>query len=384
MADLAKDRKQVFAIMDQVMNQTYSSLYDSQELDTSLVKTYLVESHLDEDASQISIENYLESITQAPLSRNARFQVQSTNDSGLFALTANYKSELVVFYVDLSNPRFWLLHSANHSTSLDDLLLKLIKENEGLDRAWIWPELLNRIAQKGQFKGLSLDFDRRVLPDTDFQLDDSVEYLKLQLWGLQAPKVLQILGREFPNSSTLSKVKIKYWLSGQTNNLFSIDDIKSDGKITARGTSFQSHLALISSLYGDYQAAIKGIETKYALGWHEHEGGAAVLSGEPLNFVFDKPISNLDLFCRHLFNATLPFRLWGVPVRLSESFYRVSAVDLHAGCRLSLEVTPNFIRVYLPSGSCGNTVVRLYTNFKHHYDSKVRVEDSNDTAILEF
>jgi len=47
----ARTRQEMVQYMDQVMNSTYSPLTERQELepDTSLVKTYLIESHLAED-----------------------------------------------------------------------------------------------------------------------------------------------------------------------------------------------------------------------------------------------------------------------------------------------------------------------------------------------
>ncbi len=72
-----------------------------------------------------------------------------------------------------------------------------------------------------------------------------------------------------------------------------------------------------------------------------------------------------------LFGGTDPFRLWGVPVSIGKDYFRVTALDLHVTNRITFEVAPDFMRVYLPDGTCGNTIIRLYTNLQHYYDSQV-------------
>ena len=100
--------------------------------------------------------------------------------------------------------------------------------------------------------------------------------------------------------------------------------------------------------------------------------------------VLDRPISNLEVFCESIFSSGEPFRLWGVPTRLAKDFYRVQALDLHMGTPLQFEIGPQFLRVYLPVGSCGNSVVRLYTNLQHHYDSLIQAQDGDGRRVFEF
>jgi hypothetical protein len=383
MTTKARTRQEMIQYMDQVMNFTYSSLVEDQELepDTALVKTYLVESHLPEEASNTEVEALVSLLSHTTLPRNRKVRIGQGVDPTLFWLTVVVEREPVTVYLDVSNPRFWFLHSANRSTALDWLIDRLVKEHHNLDRGWLWPELLESLAEAGSLRGLGLDYDRRVVPDIDFESPESVEYLKLQLWGMQARPVFQTLREAFPHATTLSKVKIKHWLSPDNAEEFAINDIKYNGKITARGTSFQSHIELTSNLFRHYASIIRRIESDYALDW-KGDSGRIFLSGEAASFRFSVPIRNLEQFCANVFSSSLPFRLWGVPTQLSNDFYRVAAVDLHAGCRLGFEIAPEYMRLCLPSHSCGNTVVRLYTNLKHHYDPCMEVVNADGESIL--
>ena len=387
MNEKATTRQELAQLLDDRMNRTYSTLVEKQELepDTSLIKTYIVEAHLPEDTSESNIQNGLERISSIPLVGKRTAQINSTKDRTLYWLSFRFKREDVTIYIDVSNPRFWILHSMNKSTSLDWLLDRLLKESEFLDRSWMWPELLEEISLLGLFHGLGLDYDRRKFKDID--VEDGVspiesEYLKMQLWGTKANHVFQQLKRTIPSATTLSKVKVKYWLSHEPDEKFSIDDIKFDGKITARGTSFQSHLSLVTNIHRNYSEAIKHIEKNYSMNWEETNNGIR-FTGGMIAFIFPDLIPDLDRFCEYLFSSSYPFRLWGVPTEINNEFYRVSSVDLHVGSLIDFEISPEFIRIYLPSGACGNTIARLYTNLTHHYDSRIKAIDGNEQPIFE-
>jgi len=383
MPEIARSRQELAQLMDHVMNQTYSSLEEEQELEqeTSLVKTYLLEAHLPEDASPNDIRSMLQTVSETYLTHKRKLIADDTKDPTLYLLSTVVDRERVILYVDVSNPRFWILHSVNKSTALDWVLDRVTKEVDQLDRGWLWPELLQELSTKGSFRGLGLDYDRRIVPDIDFESPESVEYLKLQLWGMQASKVLEVLQSSFPHATTLAKVKVKYWLSQMGDGDFSLDDVKFDGKITARGTSFQSHLALVSALYRRYADTIRRLEADFSLKWDYNEN-ALQLSGAAIGFRFPTPIQDLERFCDHVFSSSLPFRLWGVPIRVTKSLIRVPAVDLHSSSRLDIEVCPEFMRLYLPEGACGNTIVRLYTNLKHHYDSRLKAVTADGQVIF--
>jgi len=376
-------------LLNERMTRTYTTLSERQELepDTSLVKTYLLEAHLPESGKPAGSEALAEvALAERTFGRVSRTRVHRADEPALLSVETTVRNEHVVMYLDFTNPRYWLLHSMGSSNAMDWLIDRLVTASPELDRAWIPADLLERVSAMGSFRGLSLDYDRRVVPDVDFQSPAApVEFLKMQLWGNKAGDILRILREQeaFPHETTLAKVKVKFWLSGEVDGEFSLDDIKYDGKVTARGTSFQSHIALVSHVYEAYAQQIGKLEESYALGAYESDGRLS-LEGAPVNLLLDRPISNLEIFCESIFSCGEPFRLWGVPTRLAEDFYRVQAIDLHVGSPLQFEIAPQFLRVYLPAGSCGNSVVRLYTNLQHHYDSLIRAEEGDGRRVFEF
>lgn len=370
------------------MARTYESLAERQELepDTSLVKTYMLEAHVHDDADPDEAFRVLEAAFARPLGRAGTPEVSRTEDDSLGLIEARIGREAVALYIDHSNPRFWLAHSMSGSQALDYCVTHAVARDTSLDRAWLPAELLIESANLGSLRGLGLDYDRRQLADVDLEGDEApVAFLKMQLWGNPAREVYDLLAEHFPNETTLSKVKVKYWLSGFRGEdaPFSVDDIKFDGKVTARGSSFDSHQALVTSVYRAYEEQIRRIERDYALRV-SGSNGDSVFSGAPINFYFERGISNLRRFCKLMFSSAEPFRLWGTPTWMTGDYCRMEIVDLHIGCNLTAEISRDWMRLYVPEGTCGNSVLRIYTNLQHYYDSRVRVENENGETLLAF
>jgi hypothetical protein len=374
------------------MAGTYEHLQDDQRLepDTSLVKTYLVESLLPEESAADMAQHQAAQIFRARrMGRRVDLTAQEADDPALVIVEAtvrvNQRAERVLAYVDIANPRFWLLHSMSGSSAVDYVVERLISDGPELDHAWLPADLLERVSTLGDFRGLSLDYDRRQVPDVDFSDPAApVEFLKMQLWGNKAADVLRILRSEaaFPHETTLAKVKVKYWQDPESSDEFTLDDVKFDGKVTARGTSFASHIALLRDVYDRYAGSIRDLEQDYSLRLTQEPG--ARVEGEPICFVMDPPIADLEQFCDNVFSSAIPFRLWGVPVRIGIDYYRIDAVDLHVGGRMQLEVAPELIRMYLLAGSCGNSALRFYTNLQHHYNARVRTLNGHARPVFAF
>jgi len=388
---IIKNRQQMAQLLSERMTRTYTTLSERQKLepDTSLVKTYLLEAHLSESAEPEQTLEFAERIfSEQSIGSSSQLQqvrIHRTDEKTLLSIDMKFRNEHLVIYVDFTNPRFWFLHSMGSSKPLDWLIKRLVKAHPELDRAWLPIDLLECISNMGSFRGLGLDYDRRAISDVDFDSPNApVEFLKMQLWASNAKRVLRTLRDDaFPNDTTLSKVRIKFWLNGEPDKDFSLDDIKYNGKVTARGTSFQSHITLVSRIYEEYANQIRKVEKEHALKVHQSDGRVS-FDGSPINLLFKRPIANMEIFCDSVFSCGEPFRLWGVPIRVNEDFYRVHAVDLHVGSPIQFEIAPDFMRVYLPSGSCGNSVIRLYTNLQHHYDACIEAIDGDGGKIFAF
>lgn len=379
-----RTRQELAALLDARMNRTYETLRADQTVEkkASLVKSYMLEAHTSDGADFERSFGLLNDLAEkSPLETKPK--ISKTDDPSLVRMNAASRHGEVELYMDYSNPRYWIAHSTSPSNALDDVLRKTVASSTELDRVWLPADFLGHLTTMGNFRGLGLDFDRRRVvddPEADPDESDSVSFLKMQLWGNKAARVLDVLSAQgaFPHETTLSKISLKYWANTEDREQFAIDDVKFTGKVTVRGTSFDSHLNFITYILRRYGAVVGHIEENFSM---RAEGGGenSHVAGEPIDFTLGREIIDLETFCRSMFSASDPFRLWGTPVAVSDALVRVRAVDLHIGRPVNFEIRPRSIRAYLPAGTCGNSVMRLYTNLQHHFDSMVQALSASRT-----
>src|SRR5262249_17715817 len=137
--------------------------------------------------------------------------VTPAEESLLYTVSIRLREEHVFLYLDLANPRFWLLHSIAASTSLDPIIRRLAT-SVVLDRVWLAADFLEGVSQLGSFRGLGLDYDRTAFSSLEMEEHEAALQLKMQLWGNKARDILGMLRDRsaFPHETTLSKVKVKF------------------------------------------------------------------------------------------------------------------------------------------------------------------------------
>lgn len=350
------------------MTKTYEKLREEYELEygQNLLKTYIIESHLSSPSNIPKLKDYGMSLSK-------------TGDTTLHVLNVVRDDLRGTFYVDTFNPRFWLLHTTDRSLFTDRFIKKMVSTTmNSLDHPWLWTQFLENLGEQGIFRGLSLKYDDIFVEDDEEKIP--VKTLSMRLWGTVASRVLNILkeDKELRHAVSLSGIGIKRYFDEES---FVIDDISFWGKFTAKGTSIDGHFHILSGIKKDYESVIKRIEDEYAITYTKFETGFR-FRGSPLTIILKKEIEDLNLFLKELLAARKPFRIWGVTKFLDKDFVKVCATDLHNGDNIDLEISSQWIRIYLPHGSCGNTVLRLFTNIQRYYDSEATLEGIENERIV--
>jgi hypothetical protein len=136
-----------------------------------------------------------------------------------------------------------------------------------------------------------------------------------------------------------------------------------------------------------YSSKVRLIEEKCAIKINETDDQISVM-GEPVFFnLKGAEINDLDNFCEVVFSGTQPFRIWG---NVESSGKKgtdgecrlVSAVDMHTGGRIFFEIFHDLIGMYIYSGTCGNTVVRFFTNLQHTLSHSVKGETNDGFPLF--
>lgn len=354
-------------------SDAYEDIKDDQrfEEDQTYLKSYLIEADRDSLSSEFTEKEDLD------------IEIHPTDDQGFLHLEAHgYSGDgATQLFLDELDDRFWVFHSVGNRDATDAIIEDLIFPRfTQMDRPWLPNEFLEKIgkAPENIFRRFSVKFEDEFDRIENGELPD-VGGLSMQLWGNNAGTVLETLreNEDLRRSTPLSTVGIKREINGEAV----IDDITYYSKFTARGDSVDGHFKQVYDLKETYSDLLHKIEEEYSIKHRADERGGFV-EGTPLLIDFDREIEDIEEFMDELFSSKKPFRLWGVRNQLEEDYYRVSSVDLHTGDKLNLEVCPEWVRIYLPEESCGNVVLRLYTNIQHYFDSEAQLEEENGGAII--
>jgi len=323
------------------------------------------------------LKSYLfESNTKIPpefKSETFSWSVKDTGVDNIKILNLTSGGSVAGFYLDLSDERFWVLHTGNLATDAHKLVRQLAYSPlHQFDRAWIPSQLLITISNLpgNTFDGFGLEYEDLFTPSE--VPDVPITELTMTVSGASSRKALNAVTREEDLQRSISYNKIS--VKRGTRSSFSKDDLVYNGTFSVRsGTSIDDHISLVDETRVRYKEKVQEIE-QLRLGTREVDGVGRI-EGKAFNFTFDRKIEDFSLFLHCLFNSKAPFRLWGLKVKIADDYYQVLALDMHTGQPIDFEISSNLIRVYLPEETCGNSLLRLYVNLQHYFDSTIHCEE---------
>ncbi|WP_435551393.1 hypothetical protein [Natrinema sp. CGMCC1.2065] len=378
---MISSRMELKELLQEKMVDSYDSIKDDQELNEgeTYLKSYLIESE------RSSTRGLLEG------SESYRLKRETTQESDFENIQIRKigSEKQARFYIENLDERFWAVHSLAKSTSSDSLIDKLVFPRfTKLDYSWLSNGFLKDIGESptNNFRSFSLKFEDE-FKDINTRENGSehpepgeISKMSMRLWGENANKVLSTLSSDetLGKSTSLSNVGIRRPFD---DGRVLLEDITHTAKFTARGDSVDGHFHQMDEIKEKYKKILYSLEQDYAINRSVDSSGGN-LSGEPVLIDFTREIRDFDEFFSTLLSSTKPFRLWGLENRIDDDYYSVAAVDLHTGDKLDIEVAPNWMRIYLPEDSCGNVILRLYTNIQHYFDSEATLEGSMHGQII--
>lgn len=358
--------------LDGVLNNNYRDIKSNRKYSygRNAVKSYIVETHIFKE--QLSRDKIVESILSRAKEIDSETKLHETHEESLIHL----ETERLDLYVDIAEPRYLVFHSAD-PTKHSDPFIKKFSSAHGYDNIWLPVPLLLQTIEFGKFWGMSVSF-QQALDDTDANVENNgpedTQDVSLSVKRHFAKVFFQTLINSDINNmlgiSRLSILKSDNDSNPDKEHKFIIDDIKYNGKMTAKGNSFSRHSSLVYELVNLYSSTINKVES-YGLSFEE-----GYLSGNPFTITFSKKIEPKKLV-NFMFNGEQPFRLWGIEDEIGEKQYRVYAVDMHNGNhgnKLTFEITSDYMRISLPKYACGNTILRLFANLNHYVDAMAKME----------
>lgn len=347
-------RREMLGIFDARIQNTQSDLLDQTELEfgRNMLKTAIIESN-------ISREDFLQ---------DGDWEEAHKIDSDIHMVRVeNTEGEGWLFF-DFYEERFWTVYSIAKSRFFKYTVEQILKEEGGgLDRLWLPAGEIEEIGTLGDYEGVKISFGANdVFPD-EF-IEDNLQFTDLDIDGSgQSSKHLYDILKETKDIQdflALSKIQIRRDDDGH----FVRETISNNGVCTTRGGSdIGLHVSTMERIKEQYSHLLSIIEENHIIGASAHESGARA-QGSPVVIQFSKSVPDVEEFLSHVVNAQDPFRLWGHIRKTSENACVVDGMDAHNGDKIGIEMSSEWMRVYLYEGACGNTALRLFTNLQQYYD----------------
>lgn len=273
------------------------------------------------------------------------------------------------FYMDTADKRYLLFHTDELAEDANAAIEALVEDDKHkLDHTWFHSSLMERWA-----KGLNGEFSGYVINYGGLLREKNVT-LKMEASGTEASRMYESLAQIQGNDRIMSHEAIEMSRGSKRALAGRVEErISNTGHFSIkRGRSIQDHLHIVGDCKDDYAGMVANVE-KCRMGLTLRNGSRTYV-GKPIEIMYPK-IEKLEQFVGTMFRATRPFRLWGIKIKREDDYYSVPAVDLHEGSPIDFEITPEFMRVYIRKGSCGNTILRLLTNLQIHYSASASCEE---------
>ena len=332
------------------------------------LKTYLIESNNDGKLTQsFMLDSMIGEIRNTGLDTLKVLRLMSVEDER----KPTQKPYHVEFYLDMSNPRFLLLHTNFHSRKVGRAVRNLVGSTKfEFDHAWLSTTTLTGLSERpgNTRSGYKIGY-RDIFVERDEEELMAENNMVVEASGGLAQVLFQWTKQDETLEKTLGYEYVRIARGYKSHGIE--DDVWFDGRMSVkRGRSVEDHMVLVNSIKDEYCQKITEAEKLRMDG--RMEGDMAVIDGFPFEFEFRRKVESWDGFLAHIFDGKEPFKLWGLKTKIRNGYYRILAVDMHTGHPLDIEVSEHILRVYLPKQSCGNVLLRLFVNLQRYFDATIK------------
>ena len=280
------------------------------------------------------------------------------------------------FYLNNSNERFWIIHNIEESKTVQDIINQLTKDNYLQDKIYLPGYTLENYQEKFDTKsmGFTLNFDQLFTlsednPVFEKEIDDFEDInFTLQLWPRRKKSVKFFLEKFRNINCPINYKSLNFIFEDEDNNLLVKEDLTHEGSTTIKmGRDFRRHLKFINGIREDYGEKIENIED-YRVDWSKVKGGLFTIEFNkeinPKNFM------NL-LNMKRIGGYDNPFKINAFYMYQEDNYVMYNCIDLHTGGQFYLQVFPTKLNVNLSKDSCGNIILRLFTNLQRNFSISV-------------
>ncbi|MFE8702887.1 hypothetical protein ACFYKX_19970 [Cytobacillus sp. FJAT-54145] len=372
-----KSREDIFNYLEEYSQSTKEQI-DNYKMKNTLLKSYVFETF---DQSMFESSNVItESMDVQNLFGDTKHSLQQI-DEELFILNENDK---LIGFIEQINSRFCTLYTTESSKYSDHLATTYVKKSSILDSLWIsgkmydnFLEEITSIHHPERFTKMKFEFNGMF--EKNFQIKDEIIEHKVSSVSL-----VEELGGIVDKLNGVRKYFASFHSVGSLRFPSHVGkgghDVYQNGKFTNRSDSFSDHRMQLKRIVAIYQNMTERLEQKTWIEVENIKGKDLSLNNSfkasPVTIRFSKPLNSFvfNNFIEYTFpKGREPFKIYGEIKRVSEERVHIYGVDLHLWQNVILDLSTEEFILFLPKGTCGNTIHRLVTNIQRFLDPQIDV-----------
>ncbi|PGT84626.1 hypothetical protein COD11_10405 [Bacillus sp. AFS040349] len=374
-------REDIFSYLEEYSQSTKEQI-DNYKMKNTLLKSYVFETFNESLFGFVPISKEILNI-QNLFGDQKHFLKQI--DEELYTLNENNK---LVGFIEQINPRFCTLYTTESSKYSDQLAQSYVKKSTTLDSLWISGKMYDNFLRE-----ITLYHPPERFTKMKFEFNSMFE-----IDHLNKEKIIE------HKASSVSLVEelggIVHKLNGVRQYISSFHsvgslrfpshvgkgghDVYQNGKFTNRSDSFSDHRMQLKQIVSVYQDMTERLEKKTWIEVEEIKSKNNLIDNSfkasPVTIRFSKPLNNyvFNNFVEYTFpKGREPFKIYGEIKRVSEERVHIYGVDLHLWQNVVLDLSKEEFILFLPKGTCGNTIHRLVTNIQKFLDPQIDVYIGN-------
>lgn len=373
-----KDREKIFTYLN---NYTEIS---KEQIDRSNTKQPLLKSYVFETFDPELSKGDIDIFGISDLFNQKQFKLKQI-DEGFYIL--NHCEKEFAFFEKL-NERFFVMYSLEKAGLTDSYASKLVNLSPLIDNLWISGKMFDTLLlnimkyhNPRRYTKINFEFDDHFNTEQEGEqdfLEDKISRISLTKDLTDVRNNLEGIRGYLPEFHCIGMLRFPSRIGKGGHDFY------QNGKVTNRSNDFRDHRLYITENMQFYKSITEEIERKVWLDFEPVKAPDASYSmafkGVPVVFKFNKVIK--DTVFRNFINSTFPkgkapFRILGEPIWLGEHRVHVYGVDLHLWQEVMLDLSPSQFTVFIPRGTCGNTIHRLITNIQRYLSPHIEVMIGN-------
>ncbi|MDT3765837.1 hypothetical protein [Priestia filamentosa] len=370
-----KNRESIFSYLDEYSHNTKEQI-DSLKVKNTLLKSYVFETFDENLYNNGKIHREETSINT--LFTDTKHSVEQI-DEELFIL---HEHDKPIGFIEQINSRFSTLYTTEPSKFSDRLTLSYVKNSTILDSLWISGKMFDKFLNDITSYHHSQRFTRMKFEFNAMFEQDHLENNGIQEHKVSSVSLVEELGGIVEKLDGVRQYFSSFYSVGSLRFPSNVGrgghDVYQNGKFTNRSDSFTDHRVQLREVVKVYQEMTERLEKKVWIEANEINNNlnGTSFKASPVTIKFNKPLR-----C-HVFNNFVestfpkgrePFKIYGEIKRFSEEHVHIYGVDLHLWQNVMLDLSTTEFILFLPKGTCGNTIHRLVTNIQRFLDPEINV-----------